>query len=205
MADSMSMARLVEDLERLLMDSAKTFDSVAFILTNALLMFSRVKKRTLAGTVALVAGQSVYDCPDDFIGFGASYWGHAKRASIKPWEIGYPSRLPRVVVIESHAGKQLMFDIPPTRDQISRLGAEYPFTYQASHRVDDTGDETTVAESDRDLLLLAAQAEAMRMMANRNIKKPVASRDVIGGQSRNGTPAALHELYLNQFRMLATC
>ncbi len=198
------MARLSEDLESSLMDMASIFDGNLFLLlSNALLDFSRVRRRTLAGKVALIAGQVVYDCPADFISFGVSYWGASQRQSIKPWEPGYPQRTPRARVMDSDNGKQLLFDAPPSAGQIASLGAEYAFTYYASHVISEDGDKTTVSVSDRDLLLLRAQAEAMRFMANRNIKKPVASREAISGQTRNGTPAALYDFYLKQFNEMA--
>ncbi len=60
--------------------------------------------------------------------------------------------------------------------------------------------DTTIANTDRGLLLLRAQAEAMLEISLHNANKPVQVRDGYSGTARNSTPAALYESLLREWR-----
>jgi hypothetical protein len=79
------------------------------------------------------------------------------------------------------------------------LGSEFRYYYFALHSIGAAAADTTVKASDRGLLLLRAQAEAMKEMAMRNIKKPVQMRDGLASAPRNGTPASLFQALMDQF------
>ncbi len=199
MAD-MTKAGLAASLEKSLLDSASVFaGDFGHLLDVALEDYSRRRPRVLAGKLQLEPGRLTYPCPPDFRSMGARFWGSAQRQNLKPWECGFPVRLPRISVMQTDAGREFLFDVPPSADQIGWYGADYSFTYHATHILGDGSTRTTVPESDRGLILLRASAEAMREMSMRNVKKPVSTQDSIGGQTRTGTPGALYELFMNAF------
>jgi hypothetical protein len=109
--------------------------------------------------------------------------------------------LPKVRFTEVAAGSyKLSLEPSPSAAQIAVLGSDFRYYYFARHLIDVAdAAKTTVLASERHLLLLRAQAEAMREMAMRNIAKPVALRDGISSGPRNGTPAALHAALLAEF------
>lgn len=84
--------------------------------------------------------------------------------------------------------------------QLSVWGATFRFWYFAQHVLSEAPGLTTINPSDRGLLLLRAQAEAMRELAMRNVIKPQAMRDGYSSTPRNGTPAALFETLLAEFK-----
>lgn len=197
----MSQADLVADHKAGLMDSADTFTAALdadFIrhLNNAALALSMRRPRTLLGTLALVADQTGYAAPADFHSFKASLWGSA---TTKPWDKNWAGRLPNVAAVEVSGEMEIHLDPAPTTAQISLLGSAYKFYYFAKHSISTTAASTTVRTGDRGLLLLRAQAEAMKEMALRNIKKPVQMRDGLASAPRNGTPAALFQALMDQF------
>lgn len=196
----MTRAGLAASLEKSLMDSASVFGGeFGRLLDCALEDYSRRRPRVLAGKLQLEPGRITYPCPADYRALGAVFWASAQRQTLKPWQPGFPVRLPRLSVIHTETGRQFMFDVPPTSDQIGCYGAEYPYTYHALHALGDDSGRTTVPEHDRGLLLLRATAEAMREMSMRNVKKPISTQDTIGGQTRTGTPGALFEIFMEAF------
>ena len=74
------------------------------------------------------------------------------------------------------------------------------FYYFGVHAIGSAAVDTTVSAPDRALLLLRAQAEAMRELAMRNVVKPQQMRDGYTSMPRNGTPAALFESLLAEFK-----
>lgn len=197
----MSQADLVTDHKAGLMDSADTFTAALdadFIrhLDNAAQALGVRRPRTLLGELTLVADQSGYAAPADFHLFKTGLWGNT---TAKPWDKNWAGKLPRVSVVEVDGAMEIHLDPPPTAAQITLLGAAYKFYYFAKHTISATASATTVRPGDRGLLLLRAQAEAMKEMALRNIKKPVQMRDGLASAPRNGTPAALFQALLDQF------
>jgi hypothetical protein len=206
MAGTMSEADLVDDLKASIQDAAKIFTAAADgdlkrHLKAAALDFARKRPRTLVGTLTLVADQAQYDAPVDLAAFKSHLWGIAPLHRAQPWEKTWPGRIPDVRIIEaSNPGtRKLQLDPPPTSGQISLLGAEFRFYYYAAHVIDTETTKTTVAAADRGLLLLRAQAEAMKEMAMRNLMKPVMVREGMSSVPRNGTPAFLYRTLMDEF------
>lgn len=206
----MSQTDLVADLKASLRDSADVFTAAAdadFIrhLDLAAGDLGRFRPRTLVGTLTLTADVDLYAAPADISSFKSHLWGISPRAAQKPWEKGYPGRLPNVSVSEVGGVQAISLNPPPTAFQIGVLGSEFRYYYFARHLVGATAADTTVRSADRGLLLLRAQAEAMKEMAMRNIKKPVAMRDGLASAPRNGTPSALYQALMDEFEKEAAC
>lgn len=205
MPGTMSEADLVADLKASLHDTADVFDSTddaAFkrFLVQALPDMLYKRAVTRLGQVALVAGQDSYSLSayPDFGIFKTHDWntGHC---TPKPWEPGYPGAVPRVSAQRDLDARYLVFSPAPTATQISVWGSAIKFWYLALHSIDTDAANTTVAPTDRGLLLLRAQVEAMRELAIHQSNKPVSMRDGLSGTPRNSTPAALHRELLNLF------
>lgn len=191
----MSRADLEADLAASLHDAADVFvapGDMGRLLDAAVLDFSRHRPRTLMGTLTVETGRMDYAAPDNLYLFKSSLWGIAPVARAKPWERQWPGPNPDVHVADGVAGRELHLTPAPTQQQLMVLGSEFRYYYFATHAIGDTAAETTLRAGDRFLLLLRAQAEAMREMSIRNIKKPVAMRDGLHSAPRNMTPAALH-------------
>lgn len=205
MPGTMSEVDLVADLKESLHDTADVFDSTdeaAFkrFLRQSLpdMLFKRPVTRL--GQVNLVADQASYSLAayTDFGIFKTHDW-NTGRCSPKPWEPGYPGAVPRVSAQRDLDARHLVFSPAPTATQISAWGSTFKFWYLALHSIDADAANTTVAPSDRGLLLLRAQVEAMRELALHQANKPVSMRDGLSGTPRNSTPAALHRELLNLF------
>ncbi|MEW6647194.1 MAG: hypothetical protein AB1450_08355 [Pseudomonadota bacterium] len=196
----MSKADLVADLKASLHDAADIFtaandaDFERHIDVAALAMGSK-RPRTLLGSVTLSADVMTYLAPDDIVAPKFPIWGVNERNRYRQYERGYPGQLPRLSLV----GGELHLTPAPTAAQIAALGATYKFYYYAAHQVAADAAQTTIRAGDRGLLLLRAQAEAMRELAVRNSGKPVAMRDGMSGQPRNATPAALYRELLDEF------
>lgn len=197
MPDGMALADLVHDLRGSLQDAAGAFsaaDGADFVrhLRVAAEAFAVVRPRTTVGSVVLVAEQDVYSAPADLWRFKSAIWG-VRRG--QPWERSWPGRLPDVRVVDG----TMVLTPAPTGHQIAVLGAEYRFFYYARHVLGAEAAETTIAPEDRGLLLLRAQAEAMRELAIRDSVRPVTARDAYGGMPRSGVPSALFRAFLDEF------
>lgn len=203
MAGSMSRADLVQSLKESLMDAAASFTAAAdadFVrhLDVAAADMHRVRPRTLVGDVTIEAGVDDYAAPADIVRYKSALWGAVPRA--KPWESSWPGLLPTVRLID---GNRLSFRPAPDARQIALLGAEFRFYYVAKHTIGQEAANTTIAAVDRPLLVLRAQAEAMRELAIRDSVRPVQIRDGFSGQAKNGNPAALHAMLLAEWLMNA--
>lgn len=202
MPGSMSRADLAADLKASLLDAARSFNApgdadFARHLDKAAAAMTRARRRTQAGTLTLAAGQMEYPAPADLWIFKTTTWGAAH--GLRPWEPGYPGRLPEVRQIE----RTLYFVPPPSAAQIAVLGAVCPFFYYAHHAVGELAEDTTIEPGDRALLLLRAQAEAMRELALRDAVRPTGAQSAWSGQPRTGTPAALAQWLLEEFEQVA--
>jgi hypothetical protein len=163
-------------------------------LNNAALALSRIKRRTLLGTLDLIAFKSDYAAPTDCYLTKASTWGEGW---INPWEKGY-SPLPRMQTIEGVTGLTIMLRPAPTANQIACLGSKYTFFYLALHSVDDDATNTTFLPAHRDLFLTLALLEAMKELAVMGVTEPVQLHRGMGSSPANGTPSALVELLTKQ-------
>lgn len=207
MYGSMSKADLVADLKASLQDASKVFtaandsDFERHLSASALDMSSK-RPRTLLGTVTLIADQFNYAAPADLLSYKSDLWG-IPASRIQPWETTHPGRLPDVRLAVSGSTRELHFMPAPTSFQIGVLGAAFKFYYFAAHSIGATAADTTIQAGDRGLLLLRAQAEAMKELAMRNITKPVQMRDGLSQGPRNGTPTALFDILMKQFNEAA--
>lgn len=205
MPGTMNEADLVADHKAALQDAKNVFTAAGDEdfkrhLRTAALDLGRRRTRTLVGTLALVADQAGYaPLPADFVAFKSHLWGIAPRPAPAPWEKGYPGRLPTCRVAEEGGVRKLFLDPAPTAAQISVLGAEFRYYYAAGHAIAADAEQTTVLAGDRQVLLLRAQAEAMREMAMRNIMKPVQLRDGVSSMPKNGLPSYLYEKLMEEF------
>jgi len=194
---------LIADLRTSLNDAANVFadDDTDFIrhLDYAAEDFSRARPRIIEATLNLIADQSLYAAPFGFVRPHALRWGDGKRRDIKPWEVGYTGRLPRLRMSGDPDARAIIFSPSPSASQIAILGSSCVIEYIASHVIDPVAANTTVQSGDRGLLLLRAQAEAAKEMAMRNMHKPVRMRDGISGGTLNGTPSALFKQLMDQF------
>ena len=207
----MSEADLVADLKASLQDAAAVFTAASDgdfkrHIKTAALAFGGKRPRTLVGSITLVTDQAQYAAPAGFHAFGSALWGIAPKARAQPWEKTYAGRMPAVRVIETDGdpdARSLQLDPPPTGGQINALGSDFRFYYYGMHDVNATAASTTIAAGDRGLLLLRAQAEAMRELAARNITKPIIMREGMSSQARNGTPSYLYEKLMDEFQAAA--
>lgn len=207
MPGTMSQSELVDDLKASISDAANIFTAANDAdfkrhLDLAALDFSRVRPRTLLGSLTLVADQHEYAAPADLVAPKYSTWGRDERRSAKPWESSYPGRLPRLQLVDDAGTLKVWLDPAPTTGQITLLTSTYKYFYLATHSVAAAASDTTIVTADRGLLLLRAQAEVMKELAVRNSGKPVTMRDGMSGVPKNGTPAALHEQLMEQYREL---
>lgn len=203
MAGSMSQPDVLADLKRSLHDGGSVFtaagdDDFVRFLAVALLAMQAKRPRTLLGQLTLAAGQERLPITQpDFAQYKTHVWG--SRAP-RPWDPNYPGALPRICAVNEGTGWVLMFDPPPTAQHIAVYTSTFKFWYFGQH-VLGLEDEaaTTLAKADRPLLVLRAQAEAMRELTMRNINKPVSVRDGYSGTPRNSTPSALYQQMLAEF------
>lgn len=206
MSGTMSSADLVADLKASLHDAAGVFtaandaDFVRHLKVAAVDLGSR-RPLVKSGTLTLVADTDSYDAPADLATFIAERWSAGRMP--QPWESTWPGAAPRQSITGSGATRKIVFTPAPTVAQISVLGSSFAYDYRAAHSIGTAAADTTVAEADRGLLILRAQAEAMREVAIRNAHKPVQLRDGLSGTPRNGTPAALYQSLLTEFREAA--
>ena len=202
---SMLLSALVADFKASLGDAASVFraaDDADFkrMLGVALVDMQAKRPITKPGAVGLFALQGRYAVTaPDFAALKTHMWADPA-STPKPWEGCYPGIAPRVSAQWDGVAWWLEFSPAPTMVQIQVWGADFKFWYFARHFLSEAPGETTISPSDRGLLLLRAQAEAMRELAMRNLNKPQQMRDGFSGTPRNGTPAALFEVLLAEFK-----
>ena len=202
MSGTMSLADLVTDLTASLHEAVDVFATpgdLERLLKVAAADFSTHRPRTLLGKLTAQLGRIDYPAPADSYQFKSSLWGNAPVPRAKPWERSWPGPMPDVRMVDGMAGRELHLVPAPTALQLMTLGAEFRFYYFGTHTLGETAAETTLSQDDRFLLLLRAQAEAMREMMIRNIKKPVSMREGLNSSPRNSTPAAMYEKLMEEW------
>ena len=202
---SMLLSALVADFKASLSGAAEQFrapDDGDFkrLLGIALTDMQAKRPITKPGEVGLFALQARYAVvAPDFAALKTHMWADPA-STPKPWEPNYPGAVPRVSAQWDGVTWWLEFSPAPTMVQINVWGASFRFWYFAQHLLSEAPDTTTINPSDRGLLLLRAQAEAMRELAMRNVIKPQAMRDGYSSTPRNGTPSALFEALMAEFK-----
>ncbi len=203
----MSLSSLQADLKASLLDTAGYFTTTSDSnpgdadfqrhLGNAAEDLSRIAPSYNEGSITLVADQDLYAAPSDYKAFRRLIWGeNARRCD--PWERGYvPARmLPKVSTINDTGAPMLQLSPAPSTQLIMLLGVNCPFTYLIQFTISATASLTTVPLYRRALLLLRAQAEAMKELAQRGIAKPVQLRDGMTQAPKNASPAALYDQFM---------
>lgn len=200
----MSIADLQEDLKFSLRDSAEVFDeedAFARLLRTAALAFNDERPRTLFAEVSILMGVDTYPAPANMYRYKAGMWG--RNCRLQTWDPGWPGAAPDFVAVEEDSGngpvKLLRLDAMPTYLHLQAFGSTFGFYYLASHHIDEQASKTTISPGDRDLLILRAQAEAMREMVMRNIKKPVQQRDGLNSAPKNMTPSAFYDKLMEEW------
>lgn len=203
----MDRSALLASYKSSLLDAAKAFTGAAdadFIrhLDTAAADMHRIRPRTQVGSLSLVAGETAYPAPDDMVRYKSAIWGMSGNR-LMPWDKGYPGALPHVRLVDDGAGKILSFSFAPTPAQFAAFGTAYRYYYFAMHRIGSTDAETTIAAGDRHLLIMRAQAEAMKELAMRDSVRPVQ----IGGNgspAKTGLPSAIWESLMTSWLLSAT-
>lgn len=202
---SMQLSALVADLKASLGDAATQFRAPVDADFSRMLGVAAVDMQakrpvTMPGELTLAPYQARYAVLEtDFAAFKTHLWAEPA-ATPPPWDAAYPGAVPRVSAQWDGAAWWLELSPAPTPRQIAVWGHSFRYWYFARHTLGEAAGETTLNASDRGLLLLRAQAEAMRELAMRNVAKPQQMRDGYSGMARNGTPAALFETLLREFR-----
>lgn len=197
MAGTMSREDLALSLKASLHDAADVFvdgDDMGRLLDIAAQDFNRHRPRTQFGTLTVSPGKMNYPAPDDLYLFKSTLWGMAPIAKARPWEKTWPGPMPRVQLV----GRELHLAPAPTQHQVNVLGSEFRYYYLGRHLLGAV-EQTTIDAGDRFLLLLRAQAEAMRELTVRNVKKPVQLRDGMNSGPRNMTPSAFYTLLMEEW------
>jgi hypothetical protein len=206
MTGTMSQADLVADLKSSLQDVADVFtasNDADFVrhIERAAHDLIRVHPHVLAGTLTLTADLGTYPAPPDLVRVHRTRWADSYRG--QQWDRDWPGPFPRVSVVRNGANKLLFLTPAPNARQIAVLGQTFPYDYCAHHLIGENAVDTTVDTADRSLLLLRAQAEAMKELALRNLAKPVSLGPPgasVGSMPKNGSPAGLYELLMSEFQ-----
>jgi hypothetical protein len=204
------LSALVADLKASLHDAASVFtaaqdaDYTRMLGVAARDLAATKRPRTLVGEFSLVADQDIYTTvPADLLLPKVGIWGSSTMRS-RPWDA--PNEpLPTISRAELGGVIVLVLSPAPSARQISAFGSLYRYYYLAAHVLSENANTSTIQDRDAGLLLLRAQAEAMRELAMRNYFKPVTLRGASPGvnMSRNGEPATLYQAMLREFREAA--
>lgn len=196
----MTRTEFIATLTASLRDSASGFKPEAFDrhVTAAVRDYSRYRPLEETGTLNLAAGEDTYPAPDDLECVLGCNWGRHQKAERNTWDDDYPGWLPELRLAHSLRGRFLRFYPAPTAKQIALIGAACRYRYGAQHVLTD--EINTLPSGDESLVLLRAQAEAMRELAIHQASRPVALRDGVSSQPRNGTPGYLFEQLMAEFK-----
>ena len=142
------------------------------------------KKRPLlkVATLNLIAGVSHYSTtlPDDIDSVHSIVWSSFEFAAPRLlYQTGF-------IAVSPTPSPELVYRFPVLTYQ-----------YYARHAIAENS--TTLRDADVPLLILRAQAEAMRELAMRAHQKPVSLRGGSVGQLSNMQPSALYEMLLAEF------
>lgn len=203
-AAPMTLAGFIEELRNTLDEAGQKFsdDGSDFCrhLAIAVRDYSRLHPRTLSASVTLVAGQPNYPAPADLLRPKFSSWGVAQRRAVQPWDPCYlPGPLPKISLVD----KDIWLDPAPTAAQIAAFGSCYQYFYYAAHEIGETEAATTIPAADRMVILVRAVSEALAELATRNHNRPVQLGGQMASMPRNGTPAALAEMWREIFERMA--
>lgn len=158
----------------------------------AVLDYSRYRPRTCTDTLALVDGTPEYPKPDGFISLKSTNYGRPP-VPVAPWDrvLTYRPEVPRVIPMDT----TLRLEPAPSADLLSACGSSFTYYYSAAHVVDDKG--STINPADDDLIIMRAEAELMKMIAEERANKP-SYKDGFN-QASNSTYGGLYSALIKDF------
>lgn len=192
----MARADLQAAHSRLLGPAGQRFESddLDDHLAEAAALMNQKRPRIVAASLILAGHQTQYSAPSDCWAPLALDWG-AERRGLMPWQPGYLGPIPAL----GQSGLSLILTPAPLPVQINALGSEAAYRYFARHVIGDAAEDTTLAEADRPLLLLAALIAAMRQLSTINTADPITLHRGVGALPSNSTPAAHYEALLREW------
>lgn len=190
---------VIERFRASLLDSAHAFQpaDLARLVDVAVIAYSERRPLEREGVLKVRARRAIYPCPPDLECVITCHWGRAEKTERQPWDDNYPGHLPELSVSSTYMGTVLKLSPAPSADLIARIGEECHYTYGAVNRLDDAGSSLT--DGAVQLVILRAQVEAMRELAQKAVTRPVQLRDGVSNAPRNGTPAAMYGYLLEEF------
>ncbi|WP_158117217.1 hypothetical protein [Vibrio cincinnatiensis] len=194
----MQLSTLIERLKNALMDSAELISGIEQqVIELALADYSRYRPQKKLSTFSLMTGKILYPAPADLMQVRTVLYGQSQRAK-NPWERGYPRSLPRLTVVEDDQDKKwLQLSHFPAESVVMSCGRDFSYIYYAARKI--SGDSLSIDIQDEPLLLLRCVAEAVKHIMVHQLNKTVSVRNSIGGEAKNGTPAAVHQQLMTQF------
>lgn len=167
-------------------------DKAQAAVTAAVLDYSRYRPRTCVDTLTLVADTPEYPKPAGFIGFKSTNYGRPS-VPVAPWDrvLTYRPEVPRVIPMDT----TLRLEPAPSADLISACGTSFSYYYSAAHVVDNNG--STINPADDDLIIMRAEAELMKMIAEERANKP-SYKDGFN-QASNSTYGGLYSALMKDF------
>ena len=193
-------ASLVSRLQASLINSADSFrpEDLQRHVDVGFAELCRFRHRTVYAGLVAQAGVTMYPCPSTLTRVLASDWGQQNKAELQPWDDRWPGKLPQLSVgYDESDNRVLLLQPAPTERQLALLGSRCPYRYAAPHLLSDS--QSSLNDEDAQLLILRAQAEAMRELAMHHASKPYQLRDGISATPRNGMPGYLYSVLLEEF------
>ena len=185
------------------LDSVRAFkdDDYPRLLDVALSDVSRLRPRHVWSSLVVWAGQRTYECPADLKHVISSHWGRDQKQQRDPWAINYPvTRLPEMAIGYDPQGARVLVCVPsPDASLIAQLGAAFEYEYAANHILNETA--CSLTEFEQSLLIVRAQAEAMRELAMKHVTTPVQLKEGMTTSAANGTPTYLYGLLMDEFNI----
>lgn len=160
--------------------------------------FDRVLPRLVSAQIHLVAGTANYAAAADAQRFHSTELVDNQN-ELDPYDERRVQVVPTPILTTLNGVKAWQFRPAPNAKLLGLLGACYPLTYYAAHKLDADQANTTLDVSQIPLLVLRAQVESLRELAIRNAHKPVALRDPQYSTTKNGTPAALADQFMRMW------
>lgn len=193
-------ADMAARLKASLLDSVRAFKEADFErhVDVAFRDMASRRPRVVIDDFLLVPGISTYECPNDLNQVCSCLYGRDHKAMVPIWADERVGVLPELRLCFRREGSRYLQLVPmPSAQQISILGYICEYTYAADHIWTDQVSSFSVFEEG--LLLLRAQAEAMRELGIKNASTPYQLREGVSATPQNGTPSYLFSLLMAEF------
>lgn len=156
------------------------------------------RPRIVLDNFLLVPGCSTYTCPNDLNDVQSCLWGRNHKAQVAIWADNRIGQLPDLKVSYTSDGSRVLQLVPmPSARDIYIVGYVCEYTYAASHIWTDK--VCTLNAYEEGLLMLRAQAEAMRELGMKNVTTPSQLREGMSSTPKNGTPSYLFSVLMDEF------